>query len=769
MSEGSEPPTPATTATPSSRRPVIRRRDGQTPPPSGPKPPKDAEKRDRDAQHKILNSGEMSPGKRRGVGETEPHPQPVKHGANHRLAMRLSVPPIHCPEPLTMPPVAVIATPSGSQTAQPEPATAPQPATITTTSSSSSSSTPSDMDTQVCPQTAPCPATISPTPQPLTVSPQQHPVHISPSIIPIPVPVQVPQMNLETAIAALLTGQSPLARVPFSPSSGGLTPDDARVRALVLKIIFKLLDPSLGKNGSFVAAFQALDSNRDGKISSEELYQGLRNWGIDITPEEVNNFGKKADTDGDGFLSTTEFVRLVSHFNALLQQDFHQRVMKFDVGPGRHKKKPLLPNSSGHEILRRVVFEIMAQGQGVDALFNLLDDNKDGKLTLSELAVGLRQVGVKVEIGDLAALGDVYDINSDGSLGPEEFVAMLKDMNCYLQDYFTWHIMSTKSPLEHFMYRLIFKVMEFDANLIDVFAQFDKNGDGLLTVEEFFSSLRGVGLDVMPHEAKILGELFDSKKDGVLDVNEFIEMVSKINGAMQERFMKNLKQPLTHPEYVAAKAKLHSIVPNPREREIAQRLIFQCMRVDKNIVDIFNAFDKDGRHALTPIQLADGIVSFGVSITAEEAERLIRLADTNMDGVVDVYEFVALVEQFNTYLQMRLKWRVMNIEMRRQHVLCALVRKIQELGGAYNVVNVYRALDLRHNQSLTVAEFGIGLMGLGIHIPVSELRMLFFAADKNNDGVITLDEFCDLLGSAAEKVSEWEAELAGVMPMSGDY
>ncbi|KAK4751931.1 hypothetical protein SAY87_020729 [Trapa incisa] len=53
--------------------------------------------------------------------------------------------------------------------------------------------------------------------------------------------------------------------------------------------------------------FKRFDANGDGKISSSELGEALRNLGS-VTSDEVQRMMAEIDTDGDGFISYEEFT-----------------------------------------------------------------------------------------------------------------------------------------------------------------------------------------------------------------------------------------------------------------------------------------------------------------------------------------------------------------------------------------------------------------------------------------------------------------------------
>mmetsp|Transcript_32286 Transcript_32286/g.66794 ORF Transcript_32286/g.66794 Transcript_32286/m.66794 type:complete len:154 (-) Transcript_32286:68-529(-) len=60
------------------------------------------------------------------------------------------------------------------------------------------------------------------------------------------------------------------------------------------------------------AAFASMDAQGTGKITKEQLLQGLKEQGVDITLEQVYMAVVGVDLDGDGMLDYSEFQLFVS-------------------------------------------------------------------------------------------------------------------------------------------------------------------------------------------------------------------------------------------------------------------------------------------------------------------------------------------------------------------------------------------------------------------------------------------------------------------------
>ncbi|XP_016851661.1 calcium-binding protein 5 isoform X3 [Anolis carolinensis] len=60
-------------------------------------------------------------------------------------------------------------------------------------------------------------------------------------------------------------------------------------------------------------AFKEFDTNGDGEITLDELYQAMqRLMGERLTPREIADVVKEADVNGDGTVDFEEFVRMMS-------------------------------------------------------------------------------------------------------------------------------------------------------------------------------------------------------------------------------------------------------------------------------------------------------------------------------------------------------------------------------------------------------------------------------------------------------------------------
>ena len=87
----------------------------------------------------------------------------------------------------------------------------------------------------------------------------------------------------------------------------------------------------------------------------------------------------------------------------------------------------------------------------------------------------------------------------------------------------------TEAQIEQFETALVeFCTTQNDANLRDVFKLFDRNGDGKITARELKTAMSSIdNADVPLEDCNEMINEADTNGDGVVDVNEFIDMMKK--------------------------------------------------------------------------------------------------------------------------------------------------------------------------------------------------------------------------------------------------
>ncbi|XP_070572549.1 squidulin-like isoform X2 [Ptychodera flava] len=136
--------------------------------------------------------------------------------------------------------------------------------------------------------------------------------------------------------------------------------------------------------------------------------------------------------------------------------------------------------------------------------------------------------------------------------------------------------------------------------IIAAFSQFDKDGDGFITLEELKQAFTKMKIEYNDVTIYQFMREIDTDGDGVINIREFAHW-----------WLKQHQRPQ----------------PSPGERMIA----------------IFRAIDEDGKGYITPADLKVFFLKSSGSYTDREIATVMEAADVNGDGKIDFGEFVRLM------------------------------------------------------------------------------------------------------------------------------
>ncbi|GLJ55078.1 hypothetical protein SUGI_1182210 [Cryptomeria japonica] len=125
--------------------------------------------------------------------------------------------------------------------------------------------------------------------------------------------------------------------------------------------------------------FNKFDANSDGKISPSELGHVMRSLGHDATEDEVQLMMAEADSDGDGYVDSSEFVALNTRGvdSAASLRDLKDAFNMFDIdGSGSISADEL------HRVLRR-----LGETSSLDECHHIIrgvDADGDGQVSFNE-------------------------------------------------------------------------------------------------------------------------------------------------------------------------------------------------------------------------------------------------------------------------------------------------------------------------------------------------------------------------------------------------
>lgn len=138
------------------------------------------------------------------------------------------------------------------------------------------------------------------------------------------------------------------------------------------------------------------------------------------------------------------------------------------------------------------------------------------------------------------------------------------------------------------------------SQLRDIFARFDMDSDGSLTILELAALLRSLGLKPSGDQVHVLLSNMDANGNGLV---EFDELVNVILPDMNEDVLINQEQ----------------------------------------LLEVFRSFDRDGNGYITQAELAGAMAKMGQPLTYKELREMIKEADADGDGMINFNEFATVM------------------------------------------------------------------------------------------------------------------------------
>ncbi|KAJ7956555.1 Calcium-binding protein [Quillaja saponaria] len=136
--------------------------------------------------------------------------------------------------------------------------------------------------------------------------------------------------------------------------------------------------------------------------------------------------------------------------------------------------------------------------------------------------------------------------------------------------------------------------------LRDIFALFDMDYDGSLTILELAALLRSLGIKPSGDQIHVLLANMDSNGNGSV---EFDELANAILPDMNEEILVNQEQ----------------------------------------LLEVFRSFDRDGNGYISAAELAGSMAKMGQPLTYRELTEMIKEVDTDGDGVISFHEFLSVM------------------------------------------------------------------------------------------------------------------------------
>lgn len=131
-------------------------------------------------------------------------------------------------------------------------------------------------------------------------------------------------------------------------------------------------------------AFDLFDTDKDKAIDYHELKVAMRALGFEVKKADVLKVMRDYDREETGKITFEDFNEVITDW--MLERDPKQEIMK---------------------------------------AFRLFDDDDSGKISLRNLRRVARELGENMTDGELRAMIDEFDVDGDGEINEDEFLAIM--------------------------------------------------------------------------------------------------------------------------------------------------------------------------------------------------------------------------------------------------------------------------------------------------------------------------------------------------------
>lgn len=463
--------------------------------------------------------------------------------------------------------------------------------------------------------------------------------------------------------------------------------------------------------------FNVYDENGDGRISREEMEEGMT-INRDFTREQAKFAFEVADSNGDGEIDISEFIQLmfpsarelVANLRKLFRgpADVERKFKCWDMdGDGRISIQELRDATEKESTS-------FLSNEDINAIFAVGDIDLDGLIDFSEFSLlmipSVSDVVAKFRyahrtLKDVKTAFRKYDRNGDGSIDKGELHSALTNYKFNFSDQEVDVIFNAgdldqngEITYEEFMFlmcpdtsTIIKKFRATYKSLNEVkaaFKKFDKNRDGALNKSEIARMMYSTGYSFTDIEVDAIMNLGDLDGDGEISLEEFVTLMS------------------------------------PNASDVIAKIRQSFVSIEE-VKELFKAIDIDSDGLLSKDEMMN---SPGNKFDVEEVEAIYELGDSNGDDVLDLGEFIAIMFPSAGEALAKLSKSFPNIDQ---------------------VKTLFHNLDLDNDGSVTKTE----MLESSTKFSPQEIESIFALGDINDDGAIDLEEFIGVMYPSASTIA----------------
>eukprot|EP00440_Ansanella_granifera_P016884 gb/GFBE01018347.1/.p1 GENE.gb/GFBE01018347.1/~~gb/GFBE01018347.1/.p1 ORF type:complete len:417 (+),score=91.06 gb/GFBE01018347.1/:1-1251(+) len=398
------------------------------------------------------------------------------------------------------------------------------------------------------------------------------------------------------------------------------------------------------------------------------------------------------------------------------------------------------------QVLQRIAEYLRSRQLSVVDAFSFLDSDASGSITWDEF---LRGVNVATAGSSAACMSPAelmpifahFDVDGDGMISVHEFAAAVSHYNS--QTVLKQEL--EKKVVQEVMERIARAVVRTGHKPQDLFASLDRDGNGNLSRLELENLILGFQPDLTLAEREALFGRFDRDSSGAVDMLEFCRALQAVNSGV-------------------------SLAVEDKVRVIGKAFADKAL----NVWESFATFDRnrDGHLSRDEWLRAMSVLELQPHLCSDDFEAVFQFFDRNGDGQVSICEFYQFVVEamarrpalgdvaYPSLLRQGVQALpaakpVVVLQPPKQLVVEApwesevldLVRScLSEERSGMRISEVFRRLDVDNSSTMTAYEFNRMVTAYRPELSAAQLEQLFHKVNTSKTGAISFGEFSRRLG-----------------------
>jgi len=267
-------------------------------------------------------------------------------------------------------------------------------------------------------------------------------------------------------------------------------------------VVEQLREALVANAAKVIDLFKEWDENGDGRITKKEFRTAMPELGLDVPRKTVDALFDKFDPDRSGSITQKELGKI-------LRAPGTSVLGSIDIDEHSSKSVP--------EQLKEALAKNATRAI---ELFREWDTNKDGFVTKQEFHKAMPLLGLHAPKKDIDAVFDSFDPDRSGKISSKELTVILRNKGSVLGA-IDLDEESGKTVVE----QLRDALAKNSGKVIDLFREWDTNGDGNVSKKEFHKAMPLLGLNVAAKEIDALFDAFDPDQSGSIGHKELQKLL----------------------------------------------------------------------------------------------------------------------------------------------------------------------------------------------------------------------------------------------------